>query len=87
MKRPPKTAQEIKTLIIAQMTERGLAMRAEDLLILRNGHSWSPGMQRAGEDRDVPRLTAMGEIARELGRTFRYSASRGLSRNSAAAYV
>jgi hypothetical protein len=87
MKKPSKTAQELKTMIAAEMLARGLAIDVSDVLILRSADGWRPGMHRVGDDADVGRLAAMSEIARELGRTYRYARSPGLSRNSAAAYV
>jgi hypothetical protein len=87
MKKAFKTATELKTLIAAEMLTRALPMEAADILILGGPTGWTTGMHRHGKDSDVDRLSAMGEIARQLAAIYRYSRVPGLSRNSAPEYV
>jgi hypothetical protein len=87
MKKPFKTAQELKTLIAAEMLARALPMEAADVLILGSSNNWTTGMLRRDKGSDLKRLSAMGAIARQLGATYRYSRVPGLSRNSAPQYV
>jgi hypothetical protein len=87
MKKAFKTAQELKTLIAAEMLARALPMEAADILILGGTNGWTAGMHRQGKDSDLSRLSAMDDIARRLSATYRYSQVPGLSRNSAPEYV
>ena len=87
IKKAFKTAQELKTLIAAEMLTRALPLEAADILILGGSDGWTTGMLRRGKDSDRNRLSAMGEIARQLSATYRYSRLPGLSRNSAPEYV